>query len=92
MIRVLNIITRLEGGGAPLVLLETLRRISPARYEVKLAAGQTDDPELDITDAVLKSGLPLIRIPALRRNIHPIRDLRALYQLIRIVRSGRSPS
>ncbi len=88
-IRVLNIITRLEHGGAPLALLETLRRFPGAQYEVDLAAGQADDPALDLTESVRSRGFHPILIPAMRRNIHPIRDLWALYQLIRIIRAGR---
>ena len=87
-IRVLNIITRLEQGGAPLALLETVRRISP-RFQVDIAVGQTDDPAQDLLNTPLVKGLRIIQVPHMRRNIHPFRDLGALWQLIRIIRAGR---
>ncbi|MCZ6634507.1 MAG: glycosyltransferase family 4 protein [bacterium] len=87
-IRVLNIITRLEQGGAPKALLETIRRMSFDRFQVDLAAGQTNDPLLDITGQVAKEEFSLIPVPALKRDPHPVRDLQALKQLVQIIRNG----
>jgi len=86
-IRVLNIITRLERGGAPMALLEIMRRLGDD-FHVDLVTGQTDDPELDFTQEVAQYGIDLIQLPSLRRNPHPVRDLVALYKLIQIIRSG----
>ena len=86
-IRVLNIITRLERGGAPQALLETIRRMSPDIH-IDLATGQADEAHLDLTQEVIDSGMPLIVIPTLRRSPHPLRDLQALRHLIRIIRAG----
>ena len=88
-IRILNIITRLEQGGAPLSVLEMIGRLSPSRYDVVLAAGQTDDPDLDLTDGARNRGIQLCAIPALRRNIHPLRDLLAFCHIVRTIRAGR---
>ena len=88
-IRILNIITRLEQGGAPLSVLEMIGRLSSSRYDVVLAAGQTDDPDLDLTEAARNRGLQLCVIPALRRTIHPLRDLLAFCQIVRAIRAGR---
>ena len=87
--RILQIITRLEKGGAPQALIDTIRRIPPDAFHIDLCAGQTDDPDLDIAKAVVQSGQPLISLPALRRNPHPVRDLIALWRLIGIIRAGR---
>ncbi|MFT5369823.1 MAG: glycosyltransferase involved in cell wall biosynthesis [Candidatus Latescibacterota bacterium] len=86
-IRVLNIITRLERGGAPQALLETIQRMS-SEFHIDLATGQTDDADLDLTQEVINSGLPLIHVPSMRRSPHPLRDLQALRHLIRIIRKG----
>lgn len=86
-IRVLNIITRLERGGAPQALLETLGRMS-SDFHIDLATGKTEDIELDLTQEVMEAGVPLIHIPAMRRSPHPIRDFRALRQIIRVIRNG----
>jgi glycosyltransferase involved in cell wall biosynthesis len=86
-IRVLNIITRLERGGAPQALLETIRHMS-SDIQIDLATGQADDTHLDLTQEVIDSGMPLILVPTMRRSPHPIRDWRALCHLIRIIRAG----
>lgn len=88
-IRILNIITRLERGGAPMALLNTMRRMPSSHFHLDLAVGKTDDPDLDLTDDIAQSGLSLIYVPELRRNPHPVRDLRALWKLIRIIKKGR---
>lgn len=87
-IRVLNIITRLERGGAPQALLETLQRMSD-KFEVDLATGATEDADLDLTQIVMDSGQKLILVPSMRRSPHPLRDLKALFHLIKIIKSGQ---
>ena len=86
--RVLHIITRLEQGGAPLALLETVKRLNRNEFEVDVVAGQTEDIDrnLDLSDSGFD--LPIISVPTLRRSVHPVRDLRALYDLIRIIENG----
>jgi glycosyltransferase involved in cell wall biosynthesis len=86
--RILHIITRLEQGGAPLTLLETVQRLDRKQFEIDLVAGQTEDIDrnLDLSDSGFD--LPIISVPTLRRSVHPFRDLRALFHLIRIIKSG----
>ncbi|MBT3604753.1 MAG: glycosyltransferase family 4 protein [Candidatus Latescibacteria bacterium] len=86
-IRVLNIITRLERGGAPQALLETIRPMSE-EFDIDLVTGQTEDADLDLTQEVIDSGLPLIQVPSMRRSPHPLRDFEALRHLIRIMQKG----
>jgi len=86
-IRVLNIITRLERGGAPQALLETIRRM-PSDIHIDLATGQADEAHLDLTQEVIDSGMPLMLVPSMRRSPHPLRDWKALRHLIRIIRAG----
>lgn len=85
--KVLNIITRLERGGAPQALLETIWPMSK-EFDIDLATGQTEDADLDLTQEVIDSGLPLIQVPSMRRSPHPIRDFQALRHLIRIIKNG----
>ena len=89
MVKVLNIITRLERGGAPMALLETMRRLPTNEFQMDLVAGKTDDPGLDLADEIAASDISLIYVPELRRNPHPIRDLITLWKLIRIIRKGQ---
>lgn len=85
--RVLHVITRLEQGGAPLALLETVKRMDRKRFDVTLVVGQTEDLDRDL-DLELAGDLPVIRVPAMRRSIHPVRDAVALAQLVGIIRDG----
>ena len=89
MTRVLNIITRLEQGGAPVALLETIRRLPEAEFEVHLATGVSEDPHREMKVDMRREGFRLISIPSLRRSVHPLRDLCALWKLIRVIRAGR---
>ena len=66
-----------------------LRRLSPDRFAVALAAGPAEDPAQDIADAVAASGIPVLRIPALRREVNPFRDAAALWQLMRAIGKDR---
>lgn len=86
-IRVLNIITRLERGGAPQALLETISRMSP-EFQVTLATGHTEDADLDLTQEVTEAGFTLALVPTMRRSPHPIRDLLALKHLVKIIKKG----
>ena len=87
--RVLNIITRLEQGGAPLALLETVKRMDRGTFDVTVVAGLTEDEDRNLDMSGLAFDLPLIMVPALRRSVHPIRDVVALYRLIQIIRAGK---
>jgi glycosyltransferase involved in cell wall biosynthesis len=86
--RVLNIITRLEQGGAPLALLETVKRIDRSCFDITVVAGETEDKDRDLDLSATDFDLPVTFIPALRRSVHPIRDVHALYELVRLIGAG----
>lgn len=88
-LRVLNIITRLERGGAPMALLEILHRYDRSRFEFHLAAGRTQDPSLDLLEAGQSVPVPFHFVPHMQRDLHPVRDLIAALHLFRIIRRGR---
>ena len=86
---VLNVITRLEQGGAPLALLETSRRMDRKEFAITIAAGQTEDVGKNLDVSALNFDLPIIEVRKLRRSVHPGRDLLALLHLVRIIREGK---
>jgi glycosyltransferase involved in cell wall biosynthesis len=88
-IRVLNVITRLERGGAPQAMLEVVRRMSPAEWEVGVVTGRTEDPDRDMLEWALDQGFEVYKVPALRRDIHPLDDARAFWHLVRVIRAER---
>jgi len=88
-IRVLHLITRLEHGGAPISMLNTLARMDRSRYDSHIVTGRTEDPEKEMIPYARSCGLRVIVVPGLVRDVRPWRDLLALIGLIRIIRQGR---
>src|SRR5947209_3322570 len=87
-LRVLHIITRLIVGGAQENTLLTCEGLAAMpEYEVTLATGIDRGPEGDLLDRAAKGNLVLV--PELGRAISPLADLRAFWQLYRLIRRGR---
>jgi len=86
---ILHTITRLDRGGSSDCTL--LQAIGAARrgHDVTLASGPTDAPSPLLDQARRQRGLRLIEIAALRRDLSPLRDLRALLALARLLRGRR---
>ncbi|HHT9112847.1 MAG TPA: glycosyltransferase family 4 protein [Candidatus Wunengus sp. YC65] len=88
-IRVLHVITRLERGGAPAVLLEVLRRCDKRQFEHHIATGLALEPEKDMIAFARDMGFQVFVIPALIRDIHPFLDIYALLRLYFLILRGR---
>lgn len=85
LLRVLHVITRLVVGGAQENTLLTVCGLRARGYEVELAAGPEAGPE-----GVLQvpEGIVFHRIPTLVREIRPLADLRALWDLYWLMARG----
>ncbi|MDO8141019.1 MAG: glycosyltransferase family 4 protein [Candidatus Brocadiales bacterium] len=88
-IRVLHVITRLEKGGAPAVLLEVLRRCDKKQFVHHIATGLAREPENDMIALAKDMGFQVFVIPALVRDIQPFLDMYALLKLYFLIRKGR---
>ncbi|MBI2472792.1 MAG: glycosyltransferase family 4 protein [Planctomycetes bacterium] len=88
-IRVLHVITRLEKGGAPAVLLEVLRRCDKRQFVHHIATGLARESENDMIAFAKDMGFQVFVIPALIRDIHPFLDVYALLKLYFLIRKGR---
>lgn len=86
-IRVAHVITRLCRGGAQENTLHTVRLHDRARYDVDLIAGPPLGGEGSLEDAAETAGIAIERVPSLRRNPNPARDLAALRALTRLFRA-----
>ncbi len=80
--RVVQIITKLELGGAQQLALETCRRLDRRRFEVSLLTG-TEGELLGEARAIPDCRLELL--PDLVREVLPARDVRALLALRRLL-------
>ncbi|MBM4065248.1 MAG: glycosyltransferase family 4 protein [Planctomycetes bacterium] len=88
-IRVLHVITRLERGGAPAVLLEVLRRCDTSQFEHHIATGLSQAPEDDMISFAKDTGFRVVVIPSLIRDIHPFLDIYALLKLYFLILRSR---
>jgi glycosyltransferase involved in cell wall biosynthesis len=86
--RVVRIIARLNTGGPALHVMHLSAGLSD-RYPTLLVTGSIAEGEQDLTPLV-RERVPDIRIiPALGREISPLRDLRVLLELYRLLRRVR---
>jgi glycosyltransferase involved in cell wall biosynthesis len=86
--RVLRILTRLAAGGPPIHSVLLTREMAKLGYETHLAVGHCAADEREMT-YLLAEGDPVTRIPGLGPAVAPLRDLWALFQLVRLMRRLR---
>ena len=82
-VRVVQIITRLELGGAQEVTLYTARNLDRGRYDVTLITGVEDALT---SEARALPDTEFIEVPELVREVSPLKDLRALAALTLVIR------
>lgn len=88
--RIAHLITRLILGGAQentLLTCEDLDRIHGD--DVLLITGPPLGPEGSLMERAQRNGVRVQVLPALRRNIHPLRDARSYLQIKRAIRDFR---
>lgn len=86
--RVIRVIARLNTGGPALHVMHLSGGLRE-QYPTLLVAGSVAQGEQDQTPLV-RQRVPAVEIiPALGREIHPIRDLRVLFRLYRLFRTVR---
>ncbi|MCL6554171.1 MAG: glycosyltransferase family 4 protein [Firmicutes bacterium] len=82
--RVLHVITLSEWGGAQACVLALARGMRDA-FEICVACGAGGR----LVQRLRQEGIRTVEIPALRRHPHPVADLVALWQLVRLMRDER---
>ena len=86
MRKVFHVITKLELGGAQKVVLMTLERLPPDQYDRALVTGTEG---LLVNDAQQISGVRVLWVPSLVREIHPLKDVAAFVKLWQLFRRER---
>jgi glycosyltransferase involved in cell wall biosynthesis len=84
--KVLHLITRLDPGGSAENTILSCQQLADSGWDVVLAAGPGKTENLGWVEA---SGVPSIVVPSLRRDPHPVADLQASWQLLRLLRRER---
>jgi glycosyltransferase involved in cell wall biosynthesis len=84
--KVLHPITRLIIGGAQENTMLTADYLDRDKWQVDILSGIQTGSEGSIIDEVRKRNIPLILEPLLIREIHPLKDILALFRLIRLMK------
>ena len=97
MMKILHIITRLDMGGSAQNTLLTCLNLS-RKFEMVLVCGLSQesnmtDSEREVVenqiDNARVNGVKIIQIHSLLRRISPVNDIRALYDLVRIIKAEK---
>ncbi|MEN8207660.1 MAG: glycosyltransferase [Candidatus Fermentibacteria bacterium] len=86
--RVLHIITKLAVGGAQFNTLISTRDISRKGYHSDILTGPERPSEGDLFGLAEKWNLNIITAPHLKRNISPLSDILALFEIKKVITSG----
>ena len=88
-IRVLRVIARLNVGGPALHVTYLTRGLAERGYETTLVAGDVARGEESMAFVAERSGVSVVPLPGLSRELSPVRDAVAAWRLARIIRSVR---
>jgi len=86
-VRILHVITRMEEGGAPRVLLALLDGLDPNEFIQEVATGKAPRAG-DITDELNRRGIVRHMVSSMVRRPAPLRDTAALLSLWSLMRRG----
>jgi len=87
-IRVVRIIGRLNIGGPAIQAITLTKLLEPRGYRTLLIRGSEASHEGSLDDLAARYGVEPMLVPGLRRELHA-GDLRALLQLVRVLRAFR---
>jgi glycosyltransferase involved in cell wall biosynthesis len=86
--KIVRVVTRLNIGGPAVHTILLTRELPSLGYPSVLVAGDCEDGEGDMS-YLLDPADTIRRVPDLSRSVAPVRNLRALWQLWRIIRKER---
>ena len=85
-IKILRIIARLNIGGPAIHVSLLTAKLNDAEYQSTLVCGSIEPGEGDMSYYAERHGVTPIIVPELSRSLNPVRDLRTLWQLWRVIR------
>lgn len=88
-IKIAEVITRMDWGGAPDIVRVLCTYLDPDIYDVTLITGNTKYPSKKTKEFLKIFKGKIIIVPYLRRNINPLYDLLSLIRLFNIFRKER---
>lgn len=88
-IKIMRIIARLNVGGPAVHVALLTDKLSPPDFETQLVCGQIAPTEGDMSYLTTEKGIQPLIIPELGRNISPLRDIKTIFKLYRLMRQFR---
>lgn len=85
-IRIVRIISRLNIGGPAIHVALLTALMNDETFESTLITGSIGDEEGDMTYYAAQHGVTPVMVEALGRELHPLRDIRTLWELTRLLR------
>jgi len=85
-IKIMRIIARLNVGGPALHVTLLTEKLSLPDFETQLVCGQIAPTEGDMSYLAAEKGIAPIIIPELGRSISPLRDIKTIFKLYRLMR------
>jgi len=85
-IRVMHVIARMNVGGPAVLVADLMRNVNAVDFHSTLVTGYCDENESDYLDEVA-TDIKATRIPGFGRSISASKDLKALFLIIREIRS-----
>lgn len=82
--KVLFVITQSEFGGAQRFLYNLISQLNQSVYDLKVAIGDTSDKEFVL--ALKNAGIEVSELKWLTRNINPVKDLGAIFELRKLIK------
>ncbi len=86
---VLQVITRLDFGGSSQQVLLLAEHVRRAGYDSVIVTGKTVNPHTDLEAYRERTGVRIITVDRLRRELHPVHDAAALFRLAVLFRTLR---
>ncbi len=88
-IRVVRVIARLNVGGPAIHVSLLSERLGPPEWSTLLVAGRVPASEGDMSYVAAEHGVTPHYLPAMSREVSPLDDLKAVWQLYRLLRRER---
>ena len=88
-VRVLRVIARLNMGGPALHVAYLSAGLRGRGYDTTLVAGSLATGEESMAGVADDLGVPIVTVPDLHREISPLRDLRAVWDVAALIRDLR---
>lgn len=87
--KVLQLITRLDKGGAPRIFLKLIRGLKEKGIDVVMSSGPSQQPEEEPVEFSQRFHIPYYPLSHLRREISPLHDALALLGIISLIRKEK---